>query len=293
MYLEYVLLLIFSSILFSIFTGGKPKEIPSICFWVGGFILLPSQIKRLHDIGLSGWFILLSFLPIFNILFALGLFLVSGTTGPNKYGSDPRATQYSNGARNERTREIALDPLDNRGASLGVKLGNFIINQTEEVEWLKTLQEKLEMRYFLMLETDRLLFVHLHNYREQVVKGMLAHVLDNATCSQKCLDEYNERIPFYMSANELFSKIGAIPGTRAFVLSYFLQRVRGQTTGKNVTDVLLNKREFKLDDMSEFLNVIESMMVIAFLSDQLIAIKEIIDQFKEMEKENIYYDEAK
>lgn len=55
------------------------------------FVLIPSQIKRLHDIGWSGFFVLLSFVPGINFIMILLLFILSGTKGPNKYGEDPRA----------------------------------------------------------------------------------------------------------------------------------------------------------------------------------------------------------
>ena len=40
-------------------------------------------IRRMHDVGKSGWFILI---PIYNLI----LFLTPGETGPNKYGPDPK-----------------------------------------------------------------------------------------------------------------------------------------------------------------------------------------------------------
>ena len=45
-------------------------------------------IRRLHDIGLSGWFCLLGFVPIINILF-LALYFIPGKEGANIYGAPP------------------------------------------------------------------------------------------------------------------------------------------------------------------------------------------------------------
>lgn len=275
-------IVIIFSILFSLITGGKPNEISSVCFWVVMFAILPSQIRRLHDIGYSGWLIILSFLPLVNILFGLGFFFLAGTKGTNKYGEDPRITQDSAIANSTGIKKGTPNPTGNKWIALGNILGNFILKSTEEAEFLGSLQEKMEMRYFLMLEADRLLFVHLRDYREQIVKGMLARVLEHETLSQKFLDEYNERIIFYMSSRELFSNVGAMPGTRAFVLSHFLQKARGRTRGIDMTDVLLQKRELKLEEMSECLDIIESMMVIAFFSEQLLGIKKIIDGYKKL-----------
>ena len=52
------------------------------------------SIRRLHDMNLSGWFMLLSFVPLVSILLTLALFVAPGTAGPNKFGP-PRVTKKS------------------------------------------------------------------------------------------------------------------------------------------------------------------------------------------------------
>jgi uncharacterized membrane protein YhaH (DUF805 family) len=50
-------------------------------------ILVPSiavAIRRMHDVGKSGWYVLI---PIYNIILAC----TEGTSGPNEYGNDPKA----------------------------------------------------------------------------------------------------------------------------------------------------------------------------------------------------------
>lgn len=51
--------------------------------------LIPTQIKRLHDIGWGGEVILLGIIPGINLILGLGLLIFSGTKGPNEYGEDP------------------------------------------------------------------------------------------------------------------------------------------------------------------------------------------------------------
>jgi len=53
------------------------------------FIVLVS--RRLHDLNKSGWWMLLLFIPVLNILFLFYLLLAVGNTGPNQYGW-PRAS---------------------------------------------------------------------------------------------------------------------------------------------------------------------------------------------------------
>ena len=51
-------------------------------------VLVPSiavGIRRMHDVGKSGWFILI---PIYNIILAC----TEGEQGPNEYGADPKTS---------------------------------------------------------------------------------------------------------------------------------------------------------------------------------------------------------
>lgn len=51
-------------------------------------------VRRLHDIELSGWFVLLNLVPIIDFIFELVLLFKKGTDGPNIYGKDPLMTYY-------------------------------------------------------------------------------------------------------------------------------------------------------------------------------------------------------
>ncbi|MFL9844210.1 DUF805 domain-containing protein [Flavobacterium rhizosphaerae] len=50
---------------------------------------LAVAVRRLHDVGKSGWFYLLSLVPIANI-YILILYCTDGDNGPNEYGPDPK-----------------------------------------------------------------------------------------------------------------------------------------------------------------------------------------------------------
>ena len=55
-------------------------------------IFIPSlalSVRRLHDVGKSGWNLLWS-LSIIGILYVLYLYIKEGDTGQNEYGSDPK-----------------------------------------------------------------------------------------------------------------------------------------------------------------------------------------------------------
>ena len=48
--------------------------------------LIPVGVRRMHDVGKSGWFILV---PIYNLILAC----TDGENGDNEYGADPKAEE--------------------------------------------------------------------------------------------------------------------------------------------------------------------------------------------------------
>ena len=57
-------------------------------------VFIPSvtvSVRRLHDIGYSGWWILLSLIP-FGLFVLLVFLALEGQHGSNQYGQNPRAT---------------------------------------------------------------------------------------------------------------------------------------------------------------------------------------------------------
>ncbi|MEI8595854.1 DUF805 domain-containing protein [Photobacterium sp. Hal280] len=56
-------------------------------------VLLPSVavgVRRLHDIGKSGWWMLLSLIPVIGFVVLLFFFARDGQPGPNEYGNNPK-----------------------------------------------------------------------------------------------------------------------------------------------------------------------------------------------------------
>ena len=55
-------------------------------------VLLPGlgvAIRRLHDTNKSGWWVLIDFVP-FGVFVLLVFFILEGSSGPNRFGPDPR-----------------------------------------------------------------------------------------------------------------------------------------------------------------------------------------------------------
>ena len=56
-------------------------------------ILLPGLavgVRRLHDIGKSGWFLLVALIPLIGTIWLIVLLATEGQSGANEYGPDPR-----------------------------------------------------------------------------------------------------------------------------------------------------------------------------------------------------------
>lgn len=56
-------------------------------------LLIPSlavTVRRLHDTNRSGWWVLISLIPLVGAIVMFVFAVLDGTPGPNKYGSDPK-----------------------------------------------------------------------------------------------------------------------------------------------------------------------------------------------------------
>lgn len=56
-------------------------------------ILVPSiavQVRRFHDRDMSGWFVLLNFIPYVGGLIVFVFMVLPGTVGENRFGPDPK-----------------------------------------------------------------------------------------------------------------------------------------------------------------------------------------------------------
>lgn len=55
--------------------------------------LIPSlavAVRRLHDVGKSGWFYFIILIPLIGAIWLLVLFFTEGVQGENEYGPDPK-----------------------------------------------------------------------------------------------------------------------------------------------------------------------------------------------------------
>lgn len=57
-------------------------------------LLLIQDIKRLHDLDKNGWYILLNFVPLINLIFMVYLLVKRGTQASNRYGPIPNRRTF-------------------------------------------------------------------------------------------------------------------------------------------------------------------------------------------------------
>jgi uncharacterized membrane protein YhaH (DUF805 family) len=92
---EYWMYILFVAIIYIVLAvigvATKQTWIP-IVFYVG--ILLPSLgvlVRRLHDTGRSGWWVLFSLVPLVGGITVLVFVCLDSEPGDNKYGPNPKA----------------------------------------------------------------------------------------------------------------------------------------------------------------------------------------------------------
>lgn len=85
-------------ILFFVFTANENVGLGMIFYGLmilySLAVLIPSlavAVRRLHDVGKSGWFYFICLIPIVGGIWLLVLFFTEGDQGENDYGPDPKA----------------------------------------------------------------------------------------------------------------------------------------------------------------------------------------------------------
>lgn len=58
-----------------------------LLFLIFLFFVFSLHIRRLHDLGESGWFIFIFMVPLFNLILLLQLLFAKGNSAINKYGA--------------------------------------------------------------------------------------------------------------------------------------------------------------------------------------------------------------
>lgn len=86
----YNILLLILLILFEVYIFNLDAPILVIGWFLAGAIpSLSLMVRRLHDIGGSGYWVCLSMFPILNIFLIVFCAAIEGAKGDNEYGPEP------------------------------------------------------------------------------------------------------------------------------------------------------------------------------------------------------------
>lgn len=88
---NFIFVFVVATILGTVGVGDKILKIFSS---IMSILFIPFSIRRLHDLNKSGWFLLISLIPVINFFFGIYAGFFKGTEGPNDYGDDPLAGKY-------------------------------------------------------------------------------------------------------------------------------------------------------------------------------------------------------
>ncbi len=95
-WLAYVLFVSVSGVVLGQLLGGEEASFSSLAEIGGPFVILATiyanfavTVKRLHDVGYSGFLAVLMFVPLANLFFTIWIGILPGNAGPNAYGDMP------------------------------------------------------------------------------------------------------------------------------------------------------------------------------------------------------------
>lgn len=93
-YWYFVLANLIISIILGIISGITGDQFGFLSLAYGLAIMIPSlavAIRRLHDIGKSGWWIFICLIPLIGWIWLIILYATEGVAGDNQYGPNPKA----------------------------------------------------------------------------------------------------------------------------------------------------------------------------------------------------------
>lgn len=77
-------------LIFQTAPGKSPGVLTTIYYLAVLIPIIAVQVRRLHDIGRSGWWLLLSFIPIIGPIVLIVFYCKDSEPGTNQYGPNPK-----------------------------------------------------------------------------------------------------------------------------------------------------------------------------------------------------------
>ncbi|MEQ9488247.1 MAG: DUF805 domain-containing protein [Alphaproteobacteria bacterium] len=96
--LYFIVNLVFAVIGGSLYSASSLQALNTVSIVIVLVLFLPSlavTVRRLHDTDRSGWWVLISLIPVIGTIWLLVLLVLPGTRGSNNYGEDPLGSDTS------------------------------------------------------------------------------------------------------------------------------------------------------------------------------------------------------
>ena len=95
-WLSYLMLVCLNAVIVGQLFGGEEATFSEVAAAVGPVVIIATiysnlavTVKRLHDVGYSGFLSAAMFVPLVNFFFTIWVGVLPGTAGPNAYGDVP------------------------------------------------------------------------------------------------------------------------------------------------------------------------------------------------------------
>lgn len=103
-YIFFIILAIVDNLVGSVITingPSGPMNLPYgyLCVLFMIAMIIPGlavAVRRLHDVGKSGWFLLITLIPLIGSIWLIVLYATDSEPNPNKWGPSPKAIPLTN-----------------------------------------------------------------------------------------------------------------------------------------------------------------------------------------------------
>jgi uncharacterized membrane protein YhaH (DUF805 family) len=105
------LVMAFASVIFNLVLETEDETILLflVFYLITTVAYLAAIVRRFHDLGNSGWYTLLLFIPLVGFVYGLILLFKKGTEGPNQYGEDPTVKMMIDDISPEQRTEVVKE----------------------------------------------------------------------------------------------------------------------------------------------------------------------------------------
>ncbi|WP_371824130.1 DUF805 domain-containing protein [Lutibacter sp. A80] len=188
---------------------------PPLYIFYSLMIFIPSisvSVRRLHDVGKSGWMLLISLIPIIGSIWLLVLFLTDGDSNSNEYGQNPKNlvreddfnTKSTTDLKNEKNLNIKESKFDNEDEETSERVSDVRIEEKQEKSMLFNII--ISIIGFILVSIIFLFFIR-ESLTKSRAKKEIAEIIRILEIRKKELGFYPQELKEIIGNNPLRKKI--------------------------------------------------------------------------------------